>query len=126
LDRRAGGTFTVNQAIIAGSLVSVSDSPDPVARGRTVGFTVTIKNTGNIAWSSTSVTVKIYRPDGTLVATSVLAAGSIQPGAQKSSTVSWKVPSTAQRGVWRYEVYVNYGNVLIGSSTDPANTFKVT
>jgi hypothetical protein len=126
LDQRAGGTFTVNQAIIAGSIVSVSDSPDPVARGRTVGFTVTIKNTGNVAWSSTSVTVKIYGADGKLVATSVLAAGSIQPGAQKSSTVSWKVPSNAQRGVWRYEVYVNYGSVLIGSSTDPANTFKVT
>jgi uncharacterized membrane protein len=125
LDQRTDGTFTVNQAIIAGSIVSVSDSPDPVARGRTVGFTVTVKNTGNIAWSSTSVTVKIYGPDGKLFATPVLAAGSTQPGTQKSYTVSWKVPSNAQKGLWRYEVYVNYGSVLIGSSTDPTNTFKV-
>ena len=82
-------------------------------------------NTGNVVWSSASVTVKIYGPDGKLVATPVLATGSIQPGAKNSYTVSWKVPSNAQKGVWRYEVYVNYGSVLIGGSTDPANTFKV-
>jgi uncharacterized protein YfaS (alpha-2-macroglobulin family) len=125
LDQRAGGSFTVNQAIIKGSLASVSDSPDPISRGRTVSFKIAIMNTGNVVWSSASVTVKIYGPDGKLVATPVLATGSIQPGAKNSYTVSWKVPSNAQKGVWRYEVYVNYGSVLIGGSTDPANTFKV-
>ena len=125
LDQRAGGSFTVNQAIIKGSLASVSDSPDPVSRGRTVSFKFAITNTGNVVWSSASVAVKIYGPDGKLVATPVLATGSIQPGAKNSYTVSWKVPSNAQKGVWRYEVYVNYGSVLIGGSTDPANTFKV-
>jgi uncharacterized protein YfaS (alpha-2-macroglobulin family) len=125
-DQRTGGSFTVNQVVIAGSLVSVSDSPDPVARGRTVSFKIAIMNSGNIVWSSASVTVKIYRPDGTLAATPVLTAGKVQPGAQSSYTLSWRVPSNAQKGVWRYEVYVNYGSILIGSSTGPANTFTVT
>jgi uncharacterized membrane protein len=126
LDQRAGGTFTVNQAIVTGTIVSASDSPNPVAHGHTIGFTVVVKNTGNVAWSSAKVTVKIYGPDGKLVATPVLATGNIQPDAQKSYTVSWKVPSNAQKGIWHYEVYVNYGNIPIGNSTDTANTFKVT
>jgi hypothetical protein len=125
LDQRAGGSFTVNQAIIKGSLASVSDSPDPVSRGRTVSFKFAITNTGNVVWSSASVAVKIYGPDGKLVATPVLATGSIQPGAKNSYTVSWKVPSNAQKGVWRYEVYLYYGGILIGSSAAPANTFTV-
>jgi hypothetical protein len=126
LDQKAGGTFTVNQAIVAGVIVSVSDSPDPVAHGHAIGFTVVVKNTGNVAWSTAKVTVKIYGPDGKLVVTPVLATGNIQPGAQKSYTVSWKVPSNAQKGIWHYEVYVNYGNISIGNSTDTANTFEVT
>lgn len=125
-DQRTGGSFTVNQVVIAGSLVSVSDSPDPVARGRTMSFKIAIMNSGNIVWSRASVTVKIYRPDGTLAATPVLTAGNVQPGAQNSYTLSWKVPSNAQKGVWRYEVYLNYGSILIGSITGPANTFTVT
>lgn len=126
LDQKTGGSFTVNQAVIAGSIISVSDSPDPVARSRTLSFKVAIKNTGNNVWSSASVTVKIYGPDGKLAATPVLTISNVQPGVQKSYTVNWKVPSNAQKGVWRYEVYLNYGSILIGSSTGPANTFKVT
>jgi hypothetical protein len=126
LDQKTSGSFTVNQAVIAGSIISVSDSPDPVDRGRTLSFKVAIKNTGNNLWSSASVTVKIYGPDGKLAATPVLTISNVQPGVQKSYTVSWKVPSNSQKGVWRYEVYLNYGSILIGSSTGPANTFKVT
>jgi hypothetical protein len=133
LDQRAGGSFTVNQAIITGSLVSVSDSPDPVSRGRTVSFKIAIMNTGNIVWSSASVTVKIYGPDGTLVATPAITIGNVRAGGQNvqaggknNYVVSWKVPSNAQKGAWRYEVYLNYRGILIGSSTGPANTFTVT
>jgi hypothetical protein len=126
LDQKADGSFTVNQAIISGSIISVSRSANRVARGGAIGFKVTIKNTGNIAWSKASISVKIYGPDGTLVATPVLTTGIIKPNSQNSYTISWRVPSGAARGVWRYEVYVNYGSVLISSNTDAANTFTVT
>jgi len=108
-----------------GSIVSVSDSPDPVARRGTVNFSVTVKNTGNIVWSSSTVTIKIYRPDGTLVATPKVTVKSIQPGGQYIYRISWRVPYNAPTGIWHYEAYVNYAGVLIASSTNPANTITV-
>ena len=114
-----------SSAIITGRIVSVSDSPDPVARRRTVNFSITIKNTGNIVWSSATITIKIYRPDGALVATPALTVKGIQPGGQYSYRISWRVPYNAPRGIWHYKVYVNYAGVFIASSTDPANTITV-
>jgi hypothetical protein len=111
--------------VIAGSIVSVSDSPDPVARRRTVNFSITINNTGNIVWSSATVTIKIYKPDGSLVATPEVTVKGIQPGSQYTYRISWRVPYNAPTGIWHYEVYVNYAGVLIDSSTDPANTITV-
>jgi len=111
--------------VMTGSIVSVSDSPDPVARRLTVNFSVTVKNTGNIVWSGATITIKIYRPDGTLVAAPVMTFGGIQPGGQSTYRISWSVPNGAPRGIWHYEVYVNYAGVLIDSSTDPANTITV-
>ena len=49
LDQKTGGSFTVSPATISGSIASVSDSPHPIARGRSMTFTVTIKNNGNVA-----------------------------------------------------------------------------
>ena len=123
LDQKTDGSFTVDPAIIAGSIVSVSDAPDPVARGKTVKFAVTVENTGNVVWSSASITIKIYRPDGTLLATPLITV-KIQPGVY-TYQIAWKVPSSAPRGIWHYEVYVNYASILIGSSTDPSNTITV-
>jgi hypothetical protein len=111
--------------ITTGSIVSVSDSPDPVARRRTVNFSVTIKNTGNIVWSSATITIKIYRPDGNLAATQAVSVKGIQPGSQYTYRINWRVPYNAPRGIWHYEVYINYSDVLIASSTNPANTIKV-
>jgi uncharacterized protein YfaS (alpha-2-macroglobulin family) len=91
---------------------------------RTVNFSVTVKNTGNIVWSSATVTIKIYRPDGTLVAAPAVTV-KIQPGGQYTCRISWKVPYNAPTGILHYEVYVNYAGVLIASSTDPANTITV-
>jgi len=118
-------SFTVNPAVTAGSIVSVSDSPDPVARRRTVDFAVRIKNTGNVVWSSASITIKIYRPDGTWVATSVLTVGNIQPGVEYTYTIHWSVPSSAPKGIWHYGVYLNYAGILIDSSTGQGNTITV-
>jgi hypothetical protein len=111
--------------IVTGSVVSVLDSPDPVARRRTVNFSITIKNTGNIVWSSATITIKIYKPDGSLVATPAVTVKSIQPGSQYTYRISWRVPYNAPRGIWHYEVYVNYAGILIDSNTDPANTITV-
>jgi hypothetical protein len=111
--------------VTRGSIVSVADSPDPVARRRTVNFSVTVKNTGNIVWSGATVTIKIYRPDGSLAATPAVTVKSIQPGGQYTYRVSWRVPYNAPTGIWHYEVYVNYAGVLIASSTGPANTITV-
>jgi hypothetical protein len=114
-----------SSTIATGSIVSVSDSPDPVARHRTVYFSVTIKNTGNTAWSGASISIKIYRPDGTLVASPAVTVGGIQPGGQSSYTIGWRVPYNAPTGIWHYQVYVNNAGILIASSTDPANTITV-
>jgi uncharacterized protein YfaS (alpha-2-macroglobulin family) len=96
-----------------------------VARRRTVNFSVTIKNTGNIVWSSATITIKIYRPDGNLAATQAVSVKGIQPGSQYTYRINWRVPYNAPRGIWHYEVYINYSDVLIASSTNPANTIKV-
>jgi C1A family cysteine protease len=124
-DQGAGGSFTVRAAVITGSITSISDRPDPVARRKTVVFSVTIKNTGNIAWSSAGVTIKIYRLDGVLFATAAVTTKVIKPGGQYTCKISWKVPSTAQQGVWHYDVYLNNADIVIGSNTSPANTFTV-
>jgi len=126
LDQRTDGSFTVSPIVIAGSVVSVSDTPDPVARRKTVSFSVTINNTGNIAWSSAKITIKIYRPDGTLVASPAFTVKGVQFGAPKTYKMGWwVVPSTAVLGVYHYEVYLSYGSALVASSTDPANTITV-
>jgi hypothetical protein len=118
-------TATFSPAIISGSIVSVSDSPDPVARGQSVIFTVAIKNTGNAAWSSAMITIKIYRASGTLLATPTISVMNIQPGVGYTYNISWKVPPNAQKGVLRYEVYLNYGSILIGGDTSPSNTITM-
>jgi hypothetical protein len=115
----------VSTTVISGTILSVSDTPDPVSRKKTANFAVKISNTGNIAWSSATVTIKIYRPDGRLADTLTVTVGGIQPGSQYTAKINWKVPSSGPKGVWHYEVYVNSGGVLIASSTDPANTIKV-
>jgi hypothetical protein len=118
-------TATFSPAIISGSIVSVSDSPDPVARGQSVIFTVAIKNTGNAAWSSAMITIKIYRASGTLLATPTISVMNIQPGVGYTYNISWKVPPNAQKGVLRYEVYLNYGSILIGGYINPSNTITM-
>jgi len=120
----------VSTTVISGTILSVSDTPDPVSRKKTANFAVTIGNTGNIAWSSVTVTIKIYQPDGSLADTAShrqihLKDSQIQPGNQYTYEISWKAPSTGPKGVWHYEVYVTSGGVLIASSTDPANTITV-
>ena len=90
-----------------------------------MSFSVTIKNTGNIVWSSATITIKIYRPDGTLVAAPVVTLGGIQPGGQSTYRINWSVPHSAPRGIWHYDIYVNYAGVLIASNTAPANTIGV-
>jgi len=116
---------TTQLPIIAGKIVSVSDSPDPVTRGQSVAFTVKIKNIGNVVWSGAIITIKIYNPDGTLYATPTLNVGNIRPGVAYTYNISWKAPTDVPRGIWRYEVYLNYGNIPIGRSTSPSNTITV-
>lgn len=126
LDQKTDGSFTVDPRIIAGSIVSVSDSPDPVARRKTVTFAVTIKNTGNVVASSARVAIKIYGPDGNLVATRTFNAKKIQPAAENTYNVNWKVPSGAPIGVCHYDAFLDFGAVSVGSSTDQGNTLTVT
>jgi len=126
LDQKTDGSFTVDPAIIAGTVVSVSDSPDPVARRETATFTVTVKNTGNIVWSSASVRIEIYGPDGTLVATPTFKVSKkIQPAVEYTYKIRWKVPSGAPIGACDYDIFLNYGSTLAGSSTDQGNTVTI-
>jgi hypothetical protein len=124
LDQKTDGSFTVDPRVIAGSIVSVSDSPDPVARGKTVTFAVTVKNTGNIVWPAV-ITIKIYRPDGALTATRTLTGKKLQPNVEYTYRITWKAPSRTEAGVFHYEVYLKHGSILIGSSTDPGSTIRV-
>jgi len=125
LDQKTDGSFTVNTAIIAASIASVSDSPDPVATGRTVTFTVTFTNTGNTVWSSSSINIKLYKSDGALGTTLILKVSNIQPGAKYTCQIAWKVPSSGPRGTWRYEVYLYYGSILTATDTAAGSTVTV-
>jgi hypothetical protein len=124
LDQKAG-SFTVESIVVAGTIVSFSASPDPVARQGTAQFAVTVKNTGNTVWSRATITVKIYGPDGTLVAAPKLAVRKIQPGAECSYVVLWKVRASAPTGIYRYEIYINCGSTLAASNTDLGNTITI-
>jgi hypothetical protein len=126
LHQKTDGSFTVDPAITAGSIVSISDSPDPVARRKTVTFAVTIKNTGNIVASKADITIRIYGPDGALVATLTLKAKNIQPAAEYTYNKAWKVPSGAPIGDCHYDVFLNFGSILVESNTDQGNTVTVT
>jgi len=124
LHQKTDGGFTVDPRVIAGSIVSASDSPDPVARGKTVTFAVTVKNTGNIVWPAV-ITIKIYGPDGALTATRTLTGKKLQPNVEYTYRITWKAPSRTEAGVFHYEVYLKHGSVEINSSTDPSNTIRV-
>jgi len=116
LDQKIGQGFTVQAPIITGDIVSVTDSPDPALHSTTATFTVKIKNTGNIVWSSAKITVKIYKPDGTLSTTRSLTVTNIQPGVEYSYRISWAIPG-APRGTYTYDAQLYYGTTLLDSHT---------
>jgi len=124
LHQKTDGSFTVDPAVVAGSILSVSDSPDPVARRKTATFTVTVKNTGNIVWPAV-ITIKIYGPDGALTATRNLGDKKLQPSVEYTYRITWNVPSSTQAGIFHYEVYLKHGSIEINSSTDPSNTITL-
>jgi archaellum component FlaG (FlaF/FlaG flagellin family) len=125
LDQRVGRHFTVLPAVRAGQIVSVADAPDPVLRGTTATFTVTIKNTGNIVWSTGKIMMKIYKPDGSLATTVSLTIRNVAPNTEYTYTVlSLLVPSSVPVGTYRYNVYLYYGtSTLLDSNT--GNTITI-
>ena len=130
LDQVTGQSFTVQPVVMTGEIVSVADAPDPVTRGSTVTFTVTVENTGNVIWSSGKVTVKIYKPGGSLYTTKSLSISNILPGVEYTYNVKWTVSSYAPKGTYRYDVYFyrvsGYTSILMDSDVgSPSNTIQV-
>jgi hypothetical protein len=118
LDSETDGGFKVR--VPSGVIVSVADSPDPVTHGTTASFTVTIKNTGNLVWSSAKITIKILKPDGKLAKTLTINARNIQPGVEYTYTKDWRIPTristSAPIGTYSYNVYLTYGSTPIANS----------
>jgi len=128
LDSSIGNTVTVVPMVKTGEITSVTDAPDPVARGETATFTVTVKNTGNTIWSSGKVKVKIYKPDGTtLYTTKSLSISNLMPGVEYTYNVKWTVSSYATTGTYRYDVYFYYGASTLMDSDEgnPSNTITI-
>ena len=111
-----------------GEIVSVGDAPDPVVRGETATFTVTVKNTGNTIWSRGKVTVKIYKPGSTSVyTTKSLSISNIAPGVEYTYNLKWAISSYSTTGTYRYDVYFYYGTstLMDGDVGNPSNTIQV-
>ena len=122
LDQLTGRSFTVQPAVIAGKIISATDSPDPVRAGLKTTFTVKVTNTGNIAWPAAQITIKIYNPDGTLAATILLKASNVKPGTDYTYKAQWA--SARLKGAYTYEVYLDCATYRIDTST--GNTIQVT
>jgi hypothetical protein len=124
LDDYTGQTFTVETPVKTGTIVSVVDSPDPVLHGHTATFTVTFRNTGNIVWSSARITVKIYKPGGTVLATQrMLTVMNVAPGVEYTRNLTWLVPATSTTGEYTYTVTLTYLTTIVATST--GNTLTV-
>jgi uncharacterized repeat protein (TIGR01451 family) len=124
LDDDTGHTFTVEPRVIAGTIISVADAPDPVTHGTTATFTVTFRNTGNIAWASARVTVKVYKPGGTVLATQrMLTVMNVAPGVDYTRDLTWLVPATATAGTYSYTVTLTYLTTTVATNT--GNTITV-
>jgi hypothetical protein len=121
LDEKTDGGFKVR--VPSGIIVSVADSPDPVAPGGTATFTVKIKNTGNLVWSNAKITIKIFKPDGKLAKTLTINARNIQPGIEYTYTKDWRTSTRAPIGTYTYNVYLTYGSTAIANSI--SNTITV-
>ena len=96
LNHWTGGTFTVEAPNPTGHINSVTERPNPVARGGTAAFAVVVQNTGNTIWPSGRVVVKIYGPSGILATTQTLTISNIAPGTQ-TFNLSWMVPVGSSR-----------------------------
>lgn len=123
LDQLTRQSFTVQASIISGQIISVSDSPDPVTRRGTATFTITIKNTGNIVWSSARITVKIYKSSGTLATQRIVTVMNVAPGVDYTRSLTWLVPATSPTGQYTYTVAVAYLTTIVATST--GNTLTV-
>jgi hypothetical protein len=119
LDSETGQHFTVEARQITGKIDSV-DAPDSVTRGGKVTFTVTVENTGNVAWSGI-IRVSIFNPDGRLVSAPQFATGTVQPGdTYTCNKLAWSVPLTAPAGSYTYTVSLIYGSTVLDS--EPGTT----
>jgi len=128
LDSSIGNTLKVAPIVKTGEITSVTDAPDPVARGETATFTVTAKNTGNTICSSGKVKVKIYKPGSTSVyTTKALSISNIAPSVEYTFDVKWRVSSSATTGTYTYNVYFYYGTSTLMDSDEgnPSNTITV-
>jgi hypothetical protein len=104
--------------------VSVTYSPDPVTRGRTATFTVTIDNTGNVVWLGAKIVIMIYTPGGALYTMLTLTvASNILPRVEYTYNIGWAVPIYMTTGAYRYDVYLYYGTTVIDKNL--ANTIQV-
>jgi hypothetical protein len=123
LDSKTGESFTVETPVKTGSILSVVDEPDPVMRGHTATFTITFRNTGNIVWSSAHVTVKIYKPGGTLATQRIVTVINVVPGVDYTRSLTWLVPSTSPTGQCTYTVTLTYLTTTVATGT--GNTITV-
>jgi subtilisin family serine protease len=124
LDEALDNTFTVETASITGEILSVSDD-GPVSPGKTINFTVEVENTGNIIWKSgnAKIVIKIYDPAGKPVKTLTKTLGETVPGLEYTYSLSWKLPTSAKKGTYTYDVYLYYGKLLLGENVE--NSFEV-
>jgi hypothetical protein len=127
LNQTTGLTFTVGTPVYTGSILSATESPSPVVRGRAATFTVTVENTGNIYWPHATIIVKVYGPTHSLATSLTLTISNIMPNVVSGPyTLTWTVPSGAATGTYTYNVYFYYGTTLLDSQVSvPANTFTV-
>ena len=109
MDEISNRPFTVESLTIAGKIISVTSSPDPMVRGGTASITVNLRNTGNMVWPTAKITVKIYKPDGKLYGTYNLSIENLPPNVDSSFSIKVKVAPTAPSGTYNSEISLASG-----------------
>jgi uncharacterized repeat protein (TIGR02543 family) len=117
LDSLTGQTFKVDARLITGTIVSVTAPTSPVSRGTRATFTVTVKNTGNVAWASGTIKITIFKSGVGTATTLYATVTNVQPNDQPSKSLYWLVPLNQARGSYTYTVYLYYGTTQLDSNS---------
>jgi len=107
------------------TITAVSMLPDPsqVIQGSAISFFVTLRNTGKTTISNANVQLKIYGPDGVLVASPSRSVRSLWAGREATVKVSYTLPLSAPVGEWKYDVYA-YATIPLDQLTGRSFTVQ--